>query len=770
MITGTNLDGDNPEYKKLCIAPEYAKDQKECYYDFQLDGIQWSDGKISFYPPEKLPTRGVVILQLDEDVEKCFGSAGCSTYSEDVEKEIGSFTVVPHITEVIAGNTLSGVKATAIEAGRSYQITGMYFGEAKGKIFIRQPRGSKEVPSDKITSWTEKSILFSAPVDIEAGNGVSVNNFGTAQWYDLPKATAASSSSKSRSTDPVKRIEEIEGEIDDLNQDFAERWGGEHNGEAYVGTENQAFAKQILKIFQDSQATIDKYGSNVQQVGNACMSLNDKENTRECQSVCANKTEEIVRNACENIGSTDISACMETGKQYKSVQDNEKECVTSCLKLCVAGTECVCQDGRVNKNAYRDLDMAKRNLVSGYKTLYEDPTADKYRLEAIKQELEKNGLNLVKNGDDVMLVSGNGGQSAGEGMFSDIGKGHPYSSAIEWAKQSGILQGYPDGSFKPDNTVNRAEFLKIVLVAKGSDTGASGTSGFHDVNDNAWYAPYVRYAKASGIVQGYPDGSFKPEQAVNFAEALKMAYNALGVSTAELDGEWYERFLRHAQKNNVLYSSNPNVGEGMSRKDVVWIVWKVMTHTGAWQQPEGVRKQESSSARSTTTNTSNAIPASSELNEDTETVIKAHCSEEWSSDYEMRAYCEKNQREAVKTLNLSKPSDITNEQFSVIRSGCKEDWPTDYEMRAYCEKNQFGGVRDVGESRPSGIGETEYQIIKAECLEDWPNDFEMQAYCEDNQYDAVRTLDATNTSASVRSKCASEWPRDYEMKVYCEKQ
>jgi len=55
-------------------------------------------------------------------------------------------------------------------------------------------------------------------------------------------------------------------------------------------------------------------------------------------------------------------------------------------------------------------------------------------------------------------------------------------------------------------------------------------------------------------------------------------------------------------------------------------------------------------------------------------------------------------------------------------------------------------------------------------LEDWPNDFEMQAYCENNQYDAVRTLDATSTSASVRSQCASEWPRDYEMRVYCEKQ
>lgn len=170
--------------------------------------------------------------------------------------------------------------------------------------------------------------------------------------------------------------------------------------------------------------------------------------------------------------------------------------------------------------------------------------------------------------------------------FVDVSNNDDYVSAILWAKQFGILQGYPDGTFMPNNVVNRAEFLKIVLRAKNINVNAtSGTSGFKDVDENDWFAPYVRYAKTQRIIQGYPDGTFKPNQAVNFAEALKMAYNALGVSTNEISGDWYERFLQHAILNDVLFTADARVDAGMSRKDVVWIVWKLITHNGDWQQP-----------------------------------------------------------------------------------------------------------------------------------------------------------------------------------------
>ncbi|MEK7591345.1 MAG: S-layer homology domain-containing protein [Patescibacteria group bacterium] len=229
---------------------------------------------------------------------------------------------------------------------------------------------------------------------------------------------------------------------------------------------------------------------------------------------------------------------------------------------------------------YVDLDgedIGAKMIEDGYAYSYKQyphPRLEEYN------DLEKEAREENRG----LWGSCNGSSSA---AFSDVPSSHPYAQAIKWGKESGVLSGYPDGTFGPDRTVNRAEFLKIVLGAKGSDVNsASIPTGFRDVDENAWYTPYVRYGKQQGIVQGYPDGSFKPEQPVNFAEALKMAYVALGISgDASASGAWYEPYLSHAKSNQVLFSNNVNVGAGMSRKDVVWIVWRLLEGTGTTDEP-----------------------------------------------------------------------------------------------------------------------------------------------------------------------------------------
>ena len=167
--------------------------------------------------------------------------------------------------------------------------------------------------------------------------------------------------------------------------------------------------------------------------------------------------------------------------------------------------------------------------------------------------------------------------STGAGEFTDVSASHPYLEAIRWGKETGVLSGYPDGSFRPDNIVNRAEFLKIVLAAKGVDGSVKVAVGtFPDVDPSAWFAPYVGYARDSGIIQGYPDGTFRPAQPVSFPEALKMAYVALGIDgDRSASGEWYQPYLRHAQANAVLFAADVDLTAGMTRKDVVWIVWRL---------------------------------------------------------------------------------------------------------------------------------------------------------------------------------------------------
>lgn len=269
----------------------------------------------------------------------------------------------------------------------------------------------------------------------------------------------------------------------------------------------------------------------------------------------------------------------ETVHPSKPVQCFGKE-ASAKLKELLAGEEVLLEKNPAEDRdkydrllRYVDLDgedIGARMIEEGYAYSYKQYPHPRL---AAYNELEKEARNENRG----LWGSCNG--NAGE--FSDVSSSHPYITAIRWGKESGVLSGYPDGTFQPDRTVNRAEFLKIVLAADGVDVAStSDPTGFRDVNEEAWYAPYIRYAKQQGVVQGYPDGSFKPEQAVNFAEALKMAYAALGMSgDTSASGAWYEPYLSHARNNGVLFSNNVNVGAGMSRKDVVWIVWRLLEDT-----------------------------------------------------------------------------------------------------------------------------------------------------------------------------------------------
>lgn len=115
--------------------------------------------------------------------------------------------------------------------------------------------------------------------------------------------------------------------------------------------------------------------------------------------------------------------------------------------------------------------------------------------------------------------------------FYDVTMDNPHYYAITYLRDKGVISGYPDGSFKPDQVVNRAEALKIILGGYGIapqpalDSGAN--ADYMDITDwKAWYYPYVNRASNESIVSGYPDSTFKPENTVNLVEALKMVINA----------------------------------------------------------------------------------------------------------------------------------------------------------------------------------------------------------------------------------------------------
>lgn len=119
---------------------------------------------------------------------------------------------------------------------------------------------------------------------------------------------------------------------------------------------------------------------------------------------------------------------------------------------------------------------------------------------------------------------------AAAASFSDVPDNHPNFQAVEFLKQFKVVNGYNDGTFKPNNKVNRSEALKMILLAGGVPIQSGGELNFKDVQKGAWFYDFVQTAVSKNIVAGYSDSSFKPDKAVNLAEALKMSFMAYNIT------------------------------------------------------------------------------------------------------------------------------------------------------------------------------------------------------------------------------------------------
>lgn len=107
--------------------------------------------------------------------------------------------------------------------------------------------------------------------------------------------------------------------------------------------------------------------------------------------------------------------------------------------------------------------------------------------------------------------------------FTDVKLEDEVGQAANLLADKGIIGGYADGTFRPDKTVNRAEAAKFLLLARYGSVGAqNGVSKFRDVAPGEWYVPFVLRAAETGVIGGYADGTFRPANTVNTAEFLKM--------------------------------------------------------------------------------------------------------------------------------------------------------------------------------------------------------------------------------------------------------
>ena len=122
-------------------------------------------------------------------------------------------------------------------------------------------------------------------------------------------------------------------------------------------------------------------------------------------------------------------------------------------------------------------------------------------------------------------------------IFFDVRPGDWFVSFVSRLNSLNIIGGYPDKSFRPHQNLTRAEFAKMLCLAMGWELQEPANPSFSDVPKAHWAYKYIETAKARGALGGYPDGSFRPSNSITRAEMAAAIARALNLAAGESDLE-----------------------------------------------------------------------------------------------------------------------------------------------------------------------------------------------------------------------------------------
>ncbi|AFC27055.1 subtilisin-type proteinase [Paenibacillus mucilaginosus 3016] len=151
------------------------------------------------------------------------------------------------------------------------------------------------------------------------------------------------------------------------------------------------------------------------------------------------------------------------------------------------------------------LTLSGRGVINGYEDYLFQPDRPITRAEATAVLTRAYGLTKEK-----------------EIAYSDLGSGHWAYTYIARAAQAGIIEGYPDRTFAPDQPVSRMEMTAMLARGAGMSGKRRGAVPFTDVDESYWGTGLLKQMKAEGLIGGYADGTFRPDQQATRAEFVQL--------------------------------------------------------------------------------------------------------------------------------------------------------------------------------------------------------------------------------------------------------
>ncbi len=129
-------------------------------------------------------------------------------------------------------------------------------------------------------------------------------------------------------------------------------------------------------------------------------------------------------------------------------------------------------------------------------------------------------MNIIHRGERIpMLSEVEGSTEQWINPFADVNSNDKYYSAVQFVYEKGLFKGVSDNQFAPDTTMTRAMFVTVLGRLAGVDTMYFTSTSYDDVVAGEWYAPYVEWASQSGIVNGYGDGTFGVNDKITIEQA-----------------------------------------------------------------------------------------------------------------------------------------------------------------------------------------------------------------------------------------------------------
>lgn len=185
------------------------------------------------------------------------------------------------------------------------------------------------------------------------------------------------------------------------------------------------------------------------------------------------------------------------------------------------------------------------------------------------------------------------------------------AAGISLLTNLGVTQGNPDGTFAPNRSLNRAEFTKIAYGLFNKGATAEAKRCFPDVQKIDWFSSYVCWAKEMGAVQGYPDGYFHPERSVNYVEALKILMNLAkkDVGTPGPSDQWYTPYLRAAMALHAGIPESPIPGKVLTRGEAARAAAAI--YSDLVNQLDEYRATEAGTPLSSSSQSSSSVSSSS---------------------------------------------------------------------------------------------------------------------------------------------------------------